>query len=76
MLRVHYDACMKYHIGVLVEKSLIKISSPGHFTVHDLIEDMAKEIVRLESPDEPGKRSRLWFHEDIIQVLEDNTVSI
>ncbi|GAU50790.1 hypothetical protein TSUD_192260 [Trifolium subterraneum] len=76
MLHVHYDACMKYHIRVLVEKSLIKISSLGHFTVHDLIEDMAKEIVRLESPDEPGKRSRLWFHEDIIQVLEDNTVSI
>ncbi|WJX88460.1 hypothetical protein P8452_70547 [Trifolium repens] len=36
-------------------------------------QDMAKEIVRLESPDDPGKRSRLWFHEDIIQVLEENT---
>ncbi|XP_045787148.1 disease resistance protein RUN1-like isoform X2 [Trifolium pratense] len=73
MLHVHYDACMKYHIGVLVEKSLIKINWFGGFSVHDLIEDMAKEIVRLESPDEPGNRSRLWFHEDIIQVLEDNT---
>ncbi|CAJ2635787.1 unnamed protein product [Trifolium pratense] len=73
MLHVHYDACMKYHIGVLVEKSLIKINWFGGFSVHDLIEDMAKEIVRLESPDDPGKRSRLWFHEDIIQVLEDNT---
>ncbi|WJX88442.1 hypothetical protein P8452_70531 [Trifolium repens] len=33
---------------------------------------MAKAIVRLESPDDPGKRSRLWFQEDIIQVLEEN----
>jgi len=76
MLHAHYDACMKYHIGVLVEKSLIKISWPGKLTLHNLIEDMAKEIVRLESPDEPGQRSRLWFHEDIIHVLEDNTVSM
>jgi hypothetical protein len=76
MLHAHYDASMKYHIGVLVEKSLIKINHFGELSVHDLIEDMAKEIVRMESPDDPGKRSRLWFHEDIIQVLEENTVSM
>jgi len=76
LLHAHYGACMKYHIGVLVEKSLIKINWHGELSLHDLIEDMGKEIVRLESPDEPGKRSRLWFHEDIIQVLEDNTVSM
>ncbi|KAL2966889.1 hypothetical protein AAZX31_16G143600 [Glycine max] len=40
--------------------------------MHDLIEDMGKEIVRQESPGEPGKRSRLWLHEDIVQVLEEN----
>ncbi|KAK7380574.1 hypothetical protein VNO78_33088 [Psophocarpus tetragonolobus] len=33
---------------------------------------MGKEIVRQESPDQPGKRSRLWCPEDIIQVLEEN----
>nr|WIL60065.1 nodulation protein [Melilotus officinalis] len=73
LLHAHYGACMKYHIGVLVEKSLIKINWNSELSLHDLIEDMGKEIVRLESPDEPGKRSRLWFHEDIIQVLEDKT---
>jgi hypothetical protein len=36
---------------------------------------MGKEIVRQESPKEPGKRSRLWCPEDIVQVLEENTVS-
>ncbi|KAL2605469.1 hypothetical protein AAZV13_09G126900 [Glycine max] len=60
---------MKYHIGVLVEKSL---SWYGRVTLHDLIEQMGKEIVRQESPKEPGKRSRLWLPEDIIQVLEVN----
>ncbi|KAL2578143.1 hypothetical protein AAZV13_16G180800 [Glycine max] len=77
ILRAHYGDCMKYHIGVLVEKSLIKKKFSWYgrvprVTMHDLIEDMGKEIVRQESPKEPEKRSRLWLPEDIIQVLEDN----
>jgi hypothetical protein len=36
---------------------------------------MGKEIVRQESPKEPEKRSRLWFHDDIVHVLKENTVS-
>ena len=43
--------------------------------MHDLIVDMGKEIVRQESPEEPGKRSRLWFPEDIVHVFEENTVN-
>ncbi|KAH1192644.1 TMV resistance protein N [Glycine max] len=74
ILHAHYGDCMKYHIGVLIDKSLLKLSVHGTMvTLHDLIEDMGREIVRQESPKDPGKRSRLWFHEDIIQVLEDNT---
>ncbi|KAL2335507.1 hypothetical protein Fmac_016720 [Flemingia macrophylla] len=74
ILHAQYGDCMKYHIGVLVGKSLLKLSLHGTMvTLHDLIEDMGKEIVRQESPKNPGKRSRLWSHEDIIEVLEDNT---
>ncbi|XP_042960535.1 disease resistance protein RPV1-like [Carya illinoinensis] len=40
--------------------------------MHDLLEDMGREIVRQESPEEPGKRSRLYFHEDVREVLEKN----
>ncbi|WJX77097.1 hypothetical protein P8452_60437 [Trifolium repens] len=36
-------------------------------------EDMGKEIVRQESPKEPGKRSRLWFRDDIVHVFKENT---
>ncbi|KAH1206311.1 TMV resistance protein N [Glycine max] len=76
ILRAHYGDRMKYHIGVLVEKSLIKkFSWYGRLprvTMHDFIEDMGREIVRQESRKEPEKRSRLWLLEDIIQVLEDN----
>ncbi|KAG4380250.1 hypothetical protein GLYMA_16G136200v4 [Glycine max] len=73
ILYAHYGRCMKYHIGVLVKKSLINIHWWGKLMrLHDLIEDMGKEIVRRESPTEPGKRSRLWSHEDINQVLHEN----
>nr|KYP76799.1 TMV resistance protein N [Cajanus cajan] len=71
ILCAHYGVCMKYGIGVLVDKSLIKIKN-GCVTLHELIEVMGKEIDRKESPKELGKRKRLWFHEDIIQVLAEN----
>ncbi|KEH32795.1 disease resistance protein (TIR-NBS-LRR class) [Medicago truncatula] len=73
ILHAHYGDIMKDHINVLVEKSLIKISDSGNVTLHDLVEDMGKEIVRQESPEDPGKRSRLWSSKDIIQVLQENT---
>ncbi|KAG7942560.1 hypothetical protein I3843_16G109700 [Carya illinoinensis] len=41
--------------------------------MHDLLQEMGKEIVRQESPKEAGERSRLWFHEDVRHVLEENT---
>lgn len=74
ILHAHYGHCIKIHVGVLVDKSLIKINVYGYVTLHDLIEDMGKEIVRQESPKEPEKRTRLWFLDDIVRVLKENTV--
>ncbi|XP_059665561.1 disease resistance protein RUN1-like isoform X2 [Cornus florida] len=62
-------------IPVLIERSLITISYNNKLCMHDLIQEMGKEIVRQESPDDPGKCSRLWFHEDIFKVLRENTVT-
>ncbi|KEH37535.1 putative TIR domain, winged helix-turn-helix DNA-binding domain-containing protein [Medicago truncatula] len=80
MLHGHYGHCIKSHLEVLVDKSLIKINTKYYWgshdvyvTVHDLIEDMGKEIVRQESPKEPGERSRLWCYNDIVHVLQENT---
>ncbi|AES76199.2 NB-ARC domain protein [Medicago truncatula] len=73
VLHDHYGYCIKSHIGVLVDKSLIKINGKyiGRVTLHDLIEDMGMEIVRQESIKEPGKRSRLWCRDDIVHVLQE-----
>ncbi|PRQ55255.1 hypothetical protein RchiOBHm_Chr1g0322561 [Rosa chinensis] len=40
--------------------------------MHDLLQELGWEIVREQSPKEPGKRSRLWSHEDINNVLKKN----
>ncbi|KAF8036330.1 hypothetical protein BT93_C2146 [Corymbia citriodora subsp. variegata] len=59
-------------IAVLKEKSLITIEH-GMLEMHDMIQEMGREIVRQESPKEPGERSRLWSYEDVIHVLTEGT---
>jgi hypothetical protein len=60
-------------IKELKDKCLIT-QSFGSLVMHDLLQEMGREIVRQESPKEPGERSRLWFHEDVRYILEGNTV--
>ena len=43
--------------------------------MHDLLQELGKEIVRCESPDKPGGRNRLWLKEDILHILIDSAVS-
>ncbi|CAL9020282.1 unnamed protein product [Prunus brigantina] len=60
-------------INDLVRKSLLTISN-GNVEMHDLIQEMALEIVRRECPKEPGRRSRLCNYDDISHVFIKNTV--
>ncbi|XP_042962591.1 disease resistance protein RPV1-like [Carya illinoinensis] len=59
-------------INRLIDKCLITVDSDALW-MHDVLQDMGQEIVRLQSPKELGKRSRLWFHEDVHHVLEEST---
>lgn len=61
-------------IDVLVEKSLITISW-GRLRIHDLLQELGRQIVHSESPEEPGSRSRLYLKYDVLHVLKNNTVS-
>nr|WIL60026.1 nodulation protein [Melilotus officinalis] len=76
VLHNHYGHSIKSHLRVLVDKSLIKIvdddDADDYVKLHDLIEDMGKEIIRQESPNKPGEHSRLWFRDDIAIVLKEN----
>lgn len=63
-------------ISVLIDRSLVSIDEYNRLRMHDLIQDMGREIVREVSPLEPGKRSRLWYHEDVFEVLTENKVKL
>ncbi|XP_050274383.1 disease resistance protein RPS6-like isoform X2 [Quercus robur] len=43
--------------------------------MHDLLQQMGRDIIRRESPRMPGERSRLWCYEDVHKVLTQNTGS-
>ncbi|KAM5575987.1 hypothetical protein ABKV19_014755 [Rosa sericea] len=62
-------------IEVLEEKALINTDRSGKIWMHDLLEEMGKEIVHKQSPEDAGRRSRLWSHEDVYRVLTENTGS-
>ncbi|XP_056163296.1 disease resistance protein RPV1-like [Syzygium oleosum] len=69
-----FDACKFFPdigIRVLLDKSLISIEL-NKLSMHDLLQEMGREIVRKESPNNPGERSRLWYSEDITDVLTEN----
>ncbi|XP_057437312.1 disease resistance protein Roq1-like isoform X2 [Lotus japonicus] len=67
ILRAHYRHCMAGYIRALVSKSLINISSSGELTLHELMRNMGRQIVRRQSP---WQRSRLWIFEDIREILQ------
>ncbi|XP_020221375.1 LOW QUALITY PROTEIN: TMV resistance protein N-like [Cajanus cajan] len=60
-------------IRVLVERSLVIIDNKNKLQMHDLIRDMGREIIRANSLKVLEKRSRLWFHEDALDVLSKET---
>ncbi|KAJ8771232.1 hypothetical protein K2173_026112 [Erythroxylum novogranatense] len=58
-------------IRVLVDKCLLTIFDQNTLKMHDLLQEMGKEIVRQEAK-YPNQRSRLWDPEDVYEVFAEN----
>jgi hypothetical protein len=56
--------------GTLIERSLIKVDDSGTISMHDLLREMGRGIVKDESPENPAQRSRIWCQEDAWKVLK------
>lgn len=73
------DKCNFYTlVGIqnLVDRSLVTIDQyVNDISIHQLVRDMGRDIVRREATLDPGKRSRLWNHTDSYNVLRGKTVS-
>ncbi|XP_016193922.1 TMV resistance protein N isoform X1 [Arachis ipaensis] len=63
-------------LDILINKSLVTINKYDQLVMHDLVEEMGKQIVIQESPNDPSKRSRLWCYEDLNSVLAQKRVCI
>ncbi|KFK41706.1 hypothetical protein AALP_AA2G162800 [Arabis alpina] len=60
-------------INHLIAKSLISISTDGRINMHFLVVQIGRAIVCEESGNRPSKQRFLWDHEDICDVLADNS---
>ncbi|XP_017222905.2 disease resistance protein RPV1-like isoform X2 [Daucus carota subsp. sativus] len=68
------DGCDYYTlIGIenLIDRCLLKTDEYENLMMHQSIQSMGREIIRQQSPKDPGQRSRLWHCKDSLKVLKD-----
>ncbi|KAK4585075.1 hypothetical protein RGQ29_022660 [Quercus rubra] len=58
-------------LGVLIDKSLLKLNG-NKLWMHDLLQEMGRDMVREECRKDSGKRSRIWLYTDIDNELTKN----
>nr|XP_023889675.1 TMV resistance protein N-like [Quercus suber] len=64
---------ISYGIGKLIDKCLVTLEL-GHLSMHDLVQQMGREIVQQESK-ELEQRSRIWRYKDAHKLLTRNMES-
>ncbi|KAL7205661.1 hypothetical protein ACSBR2_018563 [Camellia fascicularis] len=68
-----FDFYTSSGIQNLIDRSLVTIDKNNKMMMHQLLQDMEREIIHQESPKEPGKCNRLWHHKDSFNVLREKT---
>jgi hypothetical protein len=68
------DNSVAVGIERLADRALVTISKDNVVSMHDIIQEMGREIVRQESSKDPGSCSRLWDSDDICDVLKNDKV--
>lgn len=66
------DFSTRFGIQNLVDKCLVEFGLDDKLFMHPLLRDMGMEIIRKESPEDPGKRSRVW-QRDAFNILRKLT---
>ena len=62
-------------LKILQDRALVTVSTTGEYvSMHDLIQEMGREIVREQSIEKPGERNHLWDPNDIYHVLKHDEV--
>ncbi|KAG5011784.1 hypothetical protein JHK86_024045 [Glycine max] len=66
------EESVTYWLGRLKDKALITYSDDNIIAMHESLQEMALEIVRRESSEDPGSCSRLWDPNDIFEALKND----
>ncbi|GKE28021.1 Toll/interleukin-1 receptor domain-containing protein, partial [Tanacetum coccineum] len=61
-----------YGIKKLTERCLLTTGLGRELKMHQLLQDMGRDMVYKESPHEPWKRSRVWNHEESLNILQED----
>ena len=72
------DSCnlySDYGIGKLIDKCLVTLEYNDYLSMHDLLQQMGREIVQQES-EELKQHSRIWHYKDAHKLLTRNMVYI
>ena len=69
------DLYPEFGIQKLIDKCLLT-KERDKLWMHDLLQQMGREIVRQESKENPGQRSRLWNYEEALNVLTEDMVKL
>ncbi|CAI9268803.1 unnamed protein product [Lactuca saligna] len=64
-----------YGIRKLIDRCLLTIEKYNVLAMHQLVQDMGRDLVVGESPEKPWKRSRVWNHEESLDLLEKDKAS-
>ncbi|MCH79268.1 disease resistance protein (TIR-NBS-LRR class) [Trifolium medium] len=62
-------------ISILVQQSLVTVDRENKIGMHDLLRDMAREIVSKKSKEGSKEPNRLWRYEDVRELPKD-TISL
>ena len=67
---------LESELQVLCRRFLVTVDCLNRLTMHDMVREMGREIVRRQSQEEPGEYNRLWSHEDGFGAPKYHTVRI
>ncbi|XP_023763358.1 disease resistance protein RUN1 [Lactuca sativa] len=61
-----------YGIKKLIDRCLLMIGGRNELRMHQLLQEMGRDLVRKESPEKPWKRSRVWNHGESLNLLKED----
>ncbi|PWA71041.1 toll/interleukin-1 receptor (TIR) domain-containing protein [Artemisia annua] len=61
-----------YGIKKLIERCLLTTGVKKELKMHQLLQDLGRDLVHQESPYKPWKRSRVWNHKESLNILQED----